>query len=164
MLANAVLKQLNSVELGHVCLWAQIVHHCFSSVSLTYIFSVFPVRKYMLFLTHVLKFTLLYIIVCLFDAIPFSSFAGYYTHRCALQACIWIMPWMTSAAVFRSPFFHEVLRSGCPWTAACVRSEVFCDMVAERLAAVITMPMLILSPLHLADNTNVGVFQDFVSW
>lgn len=65
---------------------------------------------------------------------------------------------------FRTPFFQEVLRSDCPWTAAFVRSEVFCDMMAERLAAVITMPVLMLRLLHLADNTSVGVFQDFVSW
>jgi len=36
--------------------------------------------------------------------------------------------------------------------------------VAERLAAVITMPMLMMSLLRLADNTSVCIFQDFGSW
>lgn len=37
-------------------------------------------------------------------------------------------------------------------------------MVAEGLAAVIAMPMLMLSLLRLAGNTNVRVFQDVGSW
>lgn len=115
MLANAVWRHL---FVG----WKSSEHYCFWSVSLTYIFSVFPVRRCMLFLTCILEFTLCCIIVCLFDALTFSDFAEYYTHRCAVQTCTWSMALLTSTAVFRSPFFHEMLFSDCPWTAAFIRS------------------------------------------
>jgi len=45
-----------------------------------------------------------------------------------------------------------------------VLGAVFCGKVAKRLAAVITVPILMFTVLFLADDTDVCVFQDFGSW
>lgn len=85
------------------------------------IFSVFLERNYMLFLTYI-KIHPAYGIVLLFDALPFSNSAVYYAYRCAAQTWTCSMPLLTSTAIFRSLFFHEVLCSDYPWAAGFLRS------------------------------------------
>lgn len=116
------ILQCLQMQFGDICLWAEKVQNTIVSDLFHWpTFSSFS-RRCMLFLTCILKFTLCYITVCLFDALTFSDFAEYYTRRCAMQTCTWSMPLLTSTAVFRSPFFHEMLLSDCPWTAAFIRS------------------------------------------
>lgn len=97
--------------------WKSSEYHCFGSA-----FSVFFQGEIMCCFWYTLKFILHYVIVFLFHALPLSTSAVHYAYRFAAKTWTWSMPLLTSTAIFRSLFFHEVLCSDCPWAAGFLRN------------------------------------------